>query len=101
MPAPLRKPMTSDEFILWAMARPEGERYELVRGEVVSMAPERSVHARVKHRVASALEAPIAKAGLSREAMPDGVSAEVDADTTYQRDALVRCGDPLPGTTIK
>ena len=26
MPAPVRKPMTSDEFIAWAMEQPDGER---------------------------------------------------------------------------
>jgi hypothetical protein len=31
------KRMTADEFIFWAMQRPEGERYELVGGEVVAM----------------------------------------------------------------
>jgi hypothetical protein len=63
MPAPPRRPMTSDEFVLWAMTQPEGERYELVSGEVVGMAPKRLVYARVKHRVDSALDAAIAKAG--------------------------------------
>jgi hypothetical protein len=36
--------MTTDEFLAWAMARPEGERYELVAGEVVAMSPERAGH---------------------------------------------------------
>ena len=48
MPAPVRKPMTSDEFIAWAMEQPDGERYELAAGEVVAMSPERLSHARVK-----------------------------------------------------
>ncbi len=34
--------MNADEFIEWAMTRPEGEHYELCGGEVVGMAPERS-----------------------------------------------------------
>lgn len=40
--APAR--MTADEFIAWAMEQSEGQHYELVAGEVVSMAPERAVH---------------------------------------------------------
>jgi Uma2 family endonuclease len=40
--------MTVEEFIGWAMAQPDGPRYELVAGEVVAMAPERAVHARRK-----------------------------------------------------
>lgn len=43
--------MTSDEFIAWAMERPEGQRYELAAGEVVGMAPERSAHALTKAHV--------------------------------------------------
>ena len=100
MPAPLRKPMTSDEFLLWAMEQPEGERYELVGGEVVSMSPERLVHAEVKALVWLALKMALAQRGRPCVAYPDGVSVQVDASTTYQPDALVRCGDPLPGDTI-
>lgn len=36
--------MSADEFIAWAMT--QSERYELVAGEVVAMAPERAEHAR-------------------------------------------------------
>ena len=35
--------MTVAEFLAWASAQPRG-RYELVRGEVVPMAPERALH---------------------------------------------------------
>ena len=33
--------MTVDEFIAWALERPETEHYELSHGEVVAMAPGR------------------------------------------------------------
>jgi Uma2 family endonuclease len=101
MGAPARKRMTADEFLAWAMEQPEGERYELVAGEVVAMAPERLGHARVKHQVARCLEDAIAAAGLRCEALPDGVSVEIDEHTTYEPDALVRCGERLPGDTVK
>ena len=101
MPSPVRKPMTSDEFILWAMAQPEGRRYELVGGEVVSMSPERLAHAEVKALVWLALRTALAERGRPCVAYPDGVSVQIDASTTYQPDALVRCGDPLPGETVK
>jgi len=38
--------MTVDQFLGWAMAQPDGARYELMAGEVVAMAPERAAHAR-------------------------------------------------------
>jgi len=100
MPAPIRRLMTSNEFTAWAMEQPEGERYELVAGEVVGMSPERLAHAEVKALVWLALRAALAEAGLQCSAYPNGVSVEVDERTTYQPDALVRCGDPLPGDTI-
>ena len=101
MTAPARRRMTSDEFIAWAIEQPDGERYELVAGEVVAMSPERLSHSRVKHRIARLLEDAIAAAGLRCEAFPDGVAVEIDNHTTYEPDALVRCGEPLPGDTVK
>jgi Uma2 family endonuclease len=101
MNQPARKRMTSDEFIAWAMAQLEGERYELVAGEVVVMSPERVGHARVKHRVARCLEDAIAAAGLTCEALPDGMSVEIEEGTVYEPDALVRCGDRIPDEAVK
>jgi Uma2 family endonuclease len=101
VPASARQPMTADEFIAWAMEQPEGERYELERGRIVGMAPERLAHARVKYRALRALDDAIRAAGLPCEALPDGVSVEIDATTVYEPDALVRCGPELPPDTIR
>ena len=43
--------MTADEFIVWAMSRLEGERYELFDGEVFPMSPERVGHSRAKYLI--------------------------------------------------
>ena len=48
---PARAHMTADEFIPWAMAQPEGCRYELVAGQVVAMSPERAGHNESKRKV--------------------------------------------------
>jgi Uma2 family endonuclease len=93
--------MTADEFIAWAMEQPEGERYELVGGEVVGMAPERVAHARVKARVFNALADAIERGGLECEAFPDGMAVQVSADTVYEPDAQVRCGPSLPDDDVK
>ncbi len=91
--APAR--MNADEFIAWAMEQPEGEHYELVAGEVVAMGPERVAHGRTKFRVARRLAEAIEVAGLDCEVFGDGMIVEVDADTLYEPDAMVRCGPPL------
>lgn len=100
MAEPLPKRMTVEEFIPWAMARPEGEHYELVAGEVVGMAPERAGHALTKFRIARRLAEAIEAAGLPCTVYPDGMTVRVDADTLYEPDALVRCGDRLPEDTV-
>jgi Uma2 family endonuclease len=93
--------ITSDEFIAWAMEQPKRPRYELVAGELVAMAPERAMHARVKAGVWRAMDDALAAAALPCEAYPDGMAVEVDESVVYEPDALVRCGDPLPEDAVK
>jgi Uma2 family endonuclease len=100
-PAPIPGRMTSDEFIAWAMEQPEGCRYELVAGEVVGMAPERSAHALTKFRVTRRLAEAVEAGGLRCEVYPDGMAVEIDATTIYEPNALVRCGPALPGNAVK
>ena len=87
--------LSRTEFHRWAAAQTRG-RFERVNREVVAMAPERSIHARLKARVWRALDREISAAGLPCEAMPDGMTVEIDHDTDYEPDALVNCGPPIP-----
>jgi Uma2 family endonuclease len=93
--------MTSDAFIAWAMEQPDGRRYELAAGEIVAMAPERSAHALTKFRIARCLAEAVERDGLECEVYPDGMAVEIDASTTYEPDALVRCGPPPPPDAVK
>lgn len=93
--------MTADEFIAWAMERPETEHYELAGGEVIAMAPERITHSRAKYHIARRLTAAIEAAGLDCEAFIDGLAVVVDANTVYEPDVLVRCGEELDGDTVR
>ncbi len=86
--------MTVDQFIDWASAQERG-RYELLDGEIVAMSPERLGHARIKARAWQALDRAIAARGLNCEALPDGLTVPIDDATSFEPDALVRCGDPL------
>jgi Uma2 family endonuclease len=97
--APAR--MTSDEFIAWAMEQPEGCRYELVAGEVVGMAAGRSALALAKFHIARCLAETVERDGLACQVYPDGMAVEIDASTTYEPDALVRCGAPPPPDAVK
>ena len=93
--------MTSDEFMTWAMEQPEGQRYELVAGEIVGMAPERRARALLKFHIARRLAEAVESEGLGYEVYPDGMAVEVDALTVYEPDALARCGDDPPPDAIK
>ncbi len=86
--------LTREEFHRWA----EGQtgRYERVAGEPVAMSPERAQHVRLKSRVWTALNRAVRDAGLDCEALADGMTIEVDADTDYEPDALVNGGPRVP-----
>jgi Uma2 family endonuclease len=94
-PIPTPAPrMSSDEFLRWAEAQPRG-RFELVAGEVVAMAPERSAHNDAKQFAWLALHRAITEAGLPCYAKGDGMAVEVDDTTVYEPDALVYCGERM------
>jgi Uma2 family endonuclease len=90
--------MTAEEFVAWAMRQERG-RYELVDGMVVQMNAEQLTHVRAKHRLAVILERAIAEAGINAEMMADGMAVCINESTVHEPDALVRCGEPLPGIT--
>jgi Uma2 family endonuclease len=89
--------MSVDEFVTWAERQPG--RWELLDGAPVAMAPERIIHGDTKYRVARALDTAIAKAGVPCRFVLDSAAVRVDPRSLYQPDALVYCGEPLPGDT--
>lgn len=90
--------MTVDEFLVWAEGRPG--RYELVDGVVCQMAPEKVRHAETKLNMALALRAAIRRAGVVCHALPDGMTVRITDRTAFEPDALVYCGDKLPGDDL-
>lgn len=91
MTAKAKSRMTVPEFLDWARAQPRG-RYELVRGEIVAMAPERARHNLVKFAVARALGDAVRKSGLPCTVFTDGMTVVIDKDTSREPDAAVQCG---------
>lgn len=90
------QPMTADQFLAWAMARPEGERYELCDGEVIRMAPERSGHSLAKGWIYVALLQSVRDADVIGTVFPDGMAVRIDDATMYEPDVMLRLGPPLP-----
>jgi Uma2 family endonuclease len=87
-----------EEFRQWAQG--QKRRYERVAGAPVAMSPERIEHVRIKNRVWAALDRSIRAANLPCEALGDGVTVEIDADTDYEPDAVVNCGPLAPGDAV-
>jgi Uma2 family endonuclease len=82
--------MTVPEFLAWAANQPRG-RYELVRGEVIAMAPERARHNLVKAAVFRALSDAVACAGVPCTVFTDGMTVVIDNDHSREPDAAVQC----------
>ena len=91
--------MTVAEFLDWAVAQPRG-RYELVRGEVVTMAPERALYVHVKGAVFVTLKDAIERAGLPCMAFTDGMTVVIDSEHAREPDAAVQCGVPFNPDTL-
>lgn len=91
--------MDRADYRRWAATQPRG-RFERVCGKVIAMAPERMSHIRVKLRVWRALDDAVQAAGVPCEAIGDGATVEVGADTDYEPDAVVNCGQPLRDDAI-
>ena len=92
--------MTVDEYLAWSERQTEKYRTELINGQVVAMAPELVLHNRIKGAIYIALRAAVAVAKLPCEVMTDGVTVRIDEHTAYEPDALIYCGDRLPGHTL-
>ena len=90
-----RSRMTSAEFLAWYATRPPGQRYELVDGEIVEMAAERTRHVIVKNQCWLALRRGIEEASLPCVALGDGMTVVVDEHDTWEPDATVQCGDDV------
>ncbi len=91
--------MAVDEFLAWAATQPG--RWELFDGVPVAMSPEQVIHGDAKYRVARTLDSAIQAAGVPCRFVLDSAAVRIDRHRSYQPDALVYCGDALPGDTLE
>ena len=91
--------MTVDEFLTWSEGQPG--RYELFRGIVYAMTPERAIHAEVKFAVQTALANGIRARNLPCHMLPDGMTVRVDDATAHEPDAVVYCGARLAASALE
>ena len=96
----LRRSMTVDEYLAWSTPQNDLPRTELINGQIVATEPERVEHTEVKFSAAIALRAAIARSGFACRALPSGLAVRIDDHTAYGPDALVYCGQDLPGDSL-
>ena len=84
--------MTADAFLQWTGSLPEGERYELVAGEPVSMSPERNRHNLVKVDCCLALRHAVRTGEHDCTVFGDGATVKIDEKNVYEPDVTVQCG---------
>jgi Uma2 family endonuclease len=94
-----RKRMTVAEFLAWVETQPRG-KYELWHGEVFAMGSDRAQHGRAKFATGKAFERAIDKAGTTCEAFVDCLQVQISETTSFEPDALVNCGERLPGEAV-
>ena len=88
--------LTAEAFMAWYDQQPDGRRYELLDGAMYEMQGERVAHGRIKGRIFNVLGREIAKSALRCEAYVDGMAVNVDGESVFEPDVLVRCGPDLP-----
>jgi Uma2 family endonuclease len=96
----LRRSMTVDQYLAWSETQSDLPRTELINGQIVATAPERVEHTEVKLSAAIALRAAIGRCQLACCALPSGPTVRIDDHTAYAPDALVYCGQKLPGDAL-
>ena len=87
--------MTVDEYLAWLEDKADDTRYELVAGQPVAMAREPAAHARTKAQIWRLLRDGLESPDLAGEALPDGLTVEIDEYTAYEPDAVVHRGARL------
>lgn len=83
--------LTSDAFIVWAVARTEG-RYELADGLIVTMVAKRARHNLAKAAVRRCLEDALRAAGQTNTVFADGMLPVINREVAREPDAIVCVG---------
>ena len=94
MNAPPKIHMNPEEFLAWGEAQSDG-RYELVRGEVVMMAPEPARHNLVKLAIARALQDTASAAHVNGVVFTDGIGVRTGLETIREPDASFQLGNDV------
>ena len=84
--------MTVADFLAWAETQAD-QRYELLDGAVIAMAPERLGHGRAKQSAFVALRTAIARSALACEAFVDCAGVATGDRTVFIPNIVVNCGE--------
>ena len=85
----------ASEFLAWAEAAENDQRFELQAGQPVAMSPERNRHNLVKTACWQAINNSVLSAKLDCTVLGDGASVVISDEDVYEPDVTVQCGDPI------
>lgn len=94
------KPMSVDDYIAWSLAN-GSPRSDLIDGVIVMRAAQRLEHIQAKLAAALALKQAIGAAGRPCFAVGDGATVRISDKSAFEPDALVYCGEKLPGRSLE
>lgn len=95
-----RPRMSVDEFVEMIRPYPDEERWELVDGDAILMAPQSERHQRIVGNLSDILR-PLAKARGCTAVPGLGLLNEASDDYAPIADMVVRCGPPVEGSYAK
>jgi Uma2 family endonuclease len=90
MGEPARKPMTADEFLAWNDGT--DQRYELVDGEIVAMAPPSDPHGTIAVNAAIEIDRRLEARAPCRAVVEAGI--QLDNANHYKADVAATCTQP-------
>ena len=90
-----RTPLTVPEYLAWADAQSERPRTELIDGQIVQMASQLAIHARLTGRAFTALSDALAESGLAGEVFNAGMLVPISATSAFEPDTLLYLGAPI------
>ncbi len=90
--------MSVEEFLQWHPAPPTDERFELLDGVPVAMAPATIGHGDAIYAINTLLRAAIDSGGLPCQVVQDSAGIRIDANSMFIPDLMVHCGERLVGS---
>ena len=90
------EPMSVEQFLAFYDTRPDGEKWELLDGELFINATPARPHQKIVHAISVAMDMQLQRAGGQWEIMP-GIGVQLSDFSSVEPDLMIRPDDNLTG----